>query len=191
MKLGDIPELQRLRSNDPKICPKCGGRKNPRYDLCSNCASGESSRSEGGSSRPPAGQRLPDEFVFSTFYNERGKLKDSLFYEKAQGLAELFHGEGLKSTPFRHLYQGFLAFAVPLRDKRMDFDSARERFGIFYVERVVRQTQRGYLPHVVKDFFDRHRDLALSSHEEMLGLFRYLTNVLCYFDKGDKEERAR
>jgi len=27
--------------------------------------------------------------------------------------------------------------------------------------------------------------LALSSREEMLGLFRYVTNVVCYF--GDKD----
>ncbi len=190
MKLGDIPELRRLRGEDPEVCPQCGGPKKPGFRLCRDCtARSRSSSSPRGPSRPAAPAPLPDELIFTSFYDDKHRLKEDLFYEKPQRLADLFRQAGLTPHALRLLYQGFQAFAVPLRDSRIDFDAAAERFGIFYVERVVRQMERGHLPAVVKEFFDRHLSLARSSREEMLGLFRYLTNVLCYF--GDKEEATK
>lgn len=173
MKLGDHPDMQNL-ADDDRRCPKCGGRKNPGYDTCRECAD----RGRGGG--------LPDDLVFDSFYTADGTLREELFYEAAAQAADLFQREGLGSTQFRALYQGFSSFAIPLRDGRLDFQTALERFGVFYAERVVRQFKRESLPEVVKSLVDRHLKLARSSREEMLGLFRYLTNILCYFD--DKKE---
>ena len=125
---------------------------------------------------------------FDSFYNEHGKLKDELFWGAPETAANAFQQAGLKPNALRNIYQGFLSFAVPLRDGRMDFDTARERFGVFYVERVVRQVNREVVPQVVLDFFERHRQLVLADRREMLALFTYLTNILCYFK--DKKEGA-
>lgn len=135
--------------------------------------------------------RLPREALFrDTFFGEDNCLKTEMFFSAAKAIAQAFRDENLTATQFRQVYQGFLAFAGPLRDKRMDFARARERFGIFYCERIVRQVERRQLPVVVKEFFDVHRDIAMHSREEMLGLFRYVTNIYCYF--GDtQEEKAR
>jgi CspA family cold shock protein len=139
---------------------------------------------------PRGATGLPKEALFSeTFYGEDGHLKQELFFTAPEALAGAFKGAGLKSSQFRQAYQAFLGFAGPLRDNRLSFDAARERFGVFYVERIVRQVERGILPPVVKEFMDIHRDIALSAPKEMLGLFRYLKNVYCYF--GDKEKDSR
>lgn len=189
MRLGDHPDMQNL-ADDDRTCPKCGGRKNPGFPTCRECAAGGrgtggTPRDGGDRGRGRSGQ-LPDELVFESFYMPDGTLRAELFYGAAVRAAEEFQRARLEVTQFRRLYQGFSSFAVPLRDGRLDFATAKERFGVFYVERVVRQAKRGYLPEVVKSLVDQHQELALSSREEMLGLFRYLTNILCYFD--DKKE---
>lgn len=190
MKIGEDPKLRKqLGADDSTRCPKCGGRKNPGYPLCRDCsqkARGDSRGGHPGSRTHAAGNTLPDALVFDSFYDEAGKLRLALFFERPAQVAALFGKAGLKPTALRAVYQGFLSFAGPLRDGRMDFPTARERFGVFYVERVVRQTNRKILPLIVLDLFEQHRDLALSSREELLGLFRYLTNILCYFGESVK-----
>ena len=134
---------------------------------------------------------LPRDVVFpGGFYDpETGCLRLELFFTPPEKAAECFRNAGLKSTQFRMLYQSFLGFAAPLRDGRLSFSKARERFGVFYTERVVRQVKRKVVPPVVKEFIDLHRDIILSRKEEMLGFFRYLTNIYCYF--GDKDDNQR
>lgn len=132
------------------------------------------------------GSSLPKECIFDTFYGADGYLKPEVFYGPPHVAAEKFRRAGLKVTQFRQLYQAFLAFAGPLRDKRMDFGAARERFGVMFVERVVRQHERGHLPREVSDLMVDHRALALSDRREMLAFFRYITNIYCYFGDSDR-----
>lgn len=148
---------------------------------------------EPGSNPAPAGRApasLPPECIFQdSFYNQSGYLRQELFYTAAQKAAETFRAAGLKSSQLRQLYNAFLAFARRLAEKSLCFEAAKERFGIFYCERIVRQHERGIIPPVVKAFFDRHRDLALSDPREMLGLFRYVTNIYCYFGEEKSQQR--
>lgn len=158
-------------------------------------ASNSGPRSSGGV-RPGGGYadsaRLPKETIFAdTFYGDDGQLRQELFFAAPEALADCFRRAELKSTQFRQMYQAFLGFAGPLRDRRLSFSAARERFGVFYVERIVRQVERGVLPSVVKEFLDAHRESALRNEKEMLGLFRYCTNVLCYFGDKEKEPSRR
>lgn len=133
---------------------------------------------------------LPPECLFSTFYTDTGVLKEELFYDCPKKVARLFESAQYKSSAFRNLFNAFQRFAFKLKmhDKSMPFEKAKEEFGRFYTQHVVRQNNRTdsyrnkLLPDVVLDFIDKHRDLARSSQEEMLGLFQYLTNVYCYFD---------
>jgi len=134
----------------------------------------------------PNASGLPAECRFASFYAADGQLDQRVFYGPPEAAAACFRAAGLKPTQFRQLYQAFLAFAGPLRDRRMTFAAARERFGAFYCERVVRQVERKVLPAIVKELIDAHRDLALSDEREMLALFRYLTYIYCYF--GDSEK---
>ncbi len=130
---------------------------------------------------------LPPECIFTTsFYDQSGYLREEIFYTGAQKAADTFRRAGLKSSQLRQIYAGFLSFAGPLREGRIPFEQARERFGSFYCERIVRQFQRGILPEVVKTFFDLHRDLILSNTQEMLAFFRYLTNIYCYFGESER-----
>jgi len=129
---------------------------------------------------------LPPECRFDSFYDDENHLHMRLFFEAPQAAADVFRRTGLKSTQFRQIYQGFLSFAGPLRDNRISFDDARERFGVFYVERVVRQVERKVLPPVVKELVDAHRETALKETRQMLALFRYITNIYCYFGESDK-----
>lgn len=194
MRLGDDPELRRLAGEDDgTVCPKCGKKKKPEFEFCYECGQKQkgarTGRGQGGEGKQQRGKRsavtLPDSVVFATFFDDEGKLRQELFFEAPQRVADLFQKGGYKPTALRRLYQGFQSFALPLRDGRMDFATAQEKFGVFYVEGVVRQFNREFLPEVVKQFVDRHRELALSGKDEMLGLFRYVTNILCYFgDKG-------
>lgn len=193
MRIGDHPDARELRANDDSTCPQCGGRKNPGFDLCRQCAQkqrqGGGSRADRGRRRehPSAADRLPDHLIFSdSFYNEAGKLNDSIFYEYPEEVANLFQEAGIGPNALRAVYQAFLTFAGALRDDRMDFAVARERFGEFFVERIVRQVNRDVLKPILHDFFERHRELALSGREEMLALFRYFTNVYCYFGDTNK-----
>lgn len=129
---------------------------------------------------------LPKDCIFDTFYGADGFLKPDIFYQAPRVAAQIFRDAGLQASQFRQLYQAFLAFAGPLRDNRMVFEAAKEKFGVMYVERVVRQSKRGYLQQPVVDLMLDHRELALSDKREMLALFRYLTNIYCYFGESDK-----
>jgi len=124
---------------------------------------------------------LPQECIFDTFYADNGEPHQELFFGAARQAAKAFEEAGLSQVQLRQVYQGMMSFARPLQDNRITFDAAKTRFGIFYVERIVRQANRETIPKVVKEFFDAHCPAALSSRNEMLGLFRYVTNVLCYF----------
>ena len=136
---------------------------------------------------PASHRSLPPECIFTTsFYDQSGYLREEIFYTGAQKAADTFRRAGLKSSQLRQIYAGFLSFAGPLREGRIPFEQARERFGSFYCERIVRQFQRGILPEVVKTFFDLHRDLILSNTQEMLAFFRYLTNIYCYFGESER-----
>lgn len=164
-------------------CPKCGRPKKPEFPLCYQC----SQERRGGGQAPQGGSpvSLPEGAVFDTFYGADGKLRLEVFFGVPEQVAAAFKASGYTASSFRRLYQGFLGFAAPLRDKRIDFDTARERFGVLYNEGVVRQEARGVVKPIVKQFVDRHRETVLRSREEMLAFFRYLTNVYCHF--GDKE----
>lgn len=139
------------------------------------------SRSSGRSS---SGSGLPDQCIFESLCRENGQPRVELFFEVPESVARAFGRNDLKRSQFRQIYQAFKAFAVPLQEERLSFEDAKTRFGTFYTERIVRQVNRGHVPEEVKEFIDAHRDQVLSSKHEMLALFRYLTNVLCYF-KGD------
>jgi len=134
-------------------------------------------------------ETLPPVCVFSTFYKPAGTdgqrhLKDELFFDAPAKAAEYLGKAGLTSSSLRMLFQGFRAFAARLEQGGLTFDRSRELFGDFYVQKVVRQNQRGMLPDPVVALFDAHRDLILKDGAEMKGFYRYLTYILCYF--GDK-----
>ena len=131
---------------------------------------------------------LPSEYIFKdSFYNSEGNLKQELFYGYPKEIAELFANANLKSTALRHIFGSFQRFASKLRDGRITFDKAMEQFGTFYTERIIRQNTRKdsrgnpLLPDIIVEFVNGHKDLALKDEKEMLGLFRYVTNILCYF----------
>lgn len=127
--------------------------------------------------------RIPEDCIFNSFYGGNQKLRPELFYGCPKKLARLFGESDLKPTAFRRLYKAFQSFAIPLQmgSKQEDFETAKERFGIFYTEGIIRQNKRNVLPYIVVDFIDRHKDVILSSKQEMLGFFRYITSILCYF----------
>ena len=145
-----------------------------------------SSPSKNASPVSPTSAPLPAVCVFKSFYGEDGFLEKRLFFESAQEMAKIFDRADrpeVKPSQFRQIYQQFLALAIPLRKSEKNFPQARESFGILYAERVVRAVNRDILNKVVRDLFDQHKDLALSEAREMLGFFRYLTNILCYSKK--------
>jgi len=136
-------------------------------------------------------ETLPRDCVFETFYNPatadgQRHLKEELFFEAPAKAAEYLGKFGLTSSALRMLFQGFRSFAARLEQGGMTFDRARELFGDFYVQKVVRQNQRGMLPDPVVALFDAHRELILKDGAEMKGFYRYLTYILCYF--GDKSK---
>lgn len=171
MKLGDNPELRRLagggnpgQSKPPSRGPSQGGK--------------QQSVSKPDQQKPQP--RLPDKFVLDTFYGPDGKLRQEIFYDLPRELAEELSRAGLSSKGLRSVFVAFHSFSAPLQAGRIDFPTAKERFHRMYVERLARQVGRGVVPQMLQDFFDRHRDLALSDQREMLGLFEYLKNVFCY-----------
>ena len=156
-------------------------------------SSSSTSYNAGGNfSRSNERDSLPPQVVFNnSFYDEEGHLKQEIFFGASETAADCFRRAGLKSSQFRQLYQAFLSFAGPLRDHQIDFGIARERFGIMYVERIVRQYKRNrdniIMPKLVLTFFNQHIDLALADKKEMLALFRYITNIYCYFGDSGKD----
>lgn len=129
-----------------------------------------------------------DLIITSSFYDSSGYLKEELFYKNPETIAKDFQNYGLKSSALRNIYNSYLKFALRLKDGRITFEKAKEQFDIFYEERIIRQanrkesnSSRPLLPGVVASFFEKHRDLARKDEKEMLGLFRYLTNIMCHF----------
>lgn len=147
------------------------------------------------SKRPGAGARhqpgpsasLPAHVIFDNFFNAERELRKELFFDAAQAVAHAWRSSGFKSSQFRQLYNGLRSIVAPLREKRIGMPAAQARFGEFYTERIVRQNLRKVLPNNVKEFFDAHKDLGLSSLEQLLGLFRYVKNIYCYFGEEDEK----
>ncbi|MCX7598518.1 MAG: hypothetical protein N2512_06565 [Armatimonadetes bacterium] len=178
MKLGDNPDFRRLaggggsgQSKPPPRSPSAGGQQRPQ-------GASQQRPQAGGGQQPP--RELPAKFVLDSFYGPDGKLRQELFYDLPRELAKELARAGVSSKGLRSVFVAFQSFAGPLQAGRLDFPTAKERFNKMYVERVARQVGRGMLPHLLQDFFDRHRDLALAAPREMLGLFEYLKNVFCY-----------
>ncbi len=133
--------------------------------------------------------RLDDRFVFKTFRVEDWAQKRRLYFDAPRELADLLRqSRKLSATALRRVFNAYAPFARRLAKERTYWAEAQERFGHFYVTTVVRQTRRRVIPELIQDIFDRHRELALSHPDEMLGLFRYVTYLLCYY--GDREERG-
>jgi len=129
-----------------------------------------------------AKRRLPDKFIFDSFYDEKGNMREKLFYELPEELAGIFKDAKLETTQLRKIYNAFQTRIMgPLRMKQIDFEAAKARFGVFYTENIVRQNKRGQVPDEVADFVKRHKSVILSSEKEMQGFYRYLTSILCYF----------
>ena len=128
---------------------------------------------------------IPNELIFDTFYidEDKKKLRQELFYGSPKQLAQIFVRSGLKPTALRKFYAYMQSFIIPLKTERIDFEIAKERFGVFYTEGVIRQNKRKIIPYVVVEFVNKHKSLILSCKEEMLGFFRYITSILCYFDE--------
>lgn len=182
--------FQKVKSGDPRSGAQVeydiGPGRRPGETTAVNVVVTAAPPARPAAAPPPGGaSSLPKECVFDTFYGGDGFLKPEMFFTAPRAAAEKFRGAGLKASQFRQLYQAFLAFAGPLRDNRMSFGAAKEKFGIMYVERVVRQHKRGYIPQEVVDLMLDHRTLALTDRREMLALFRYLTNIYCYFGDSD------
>lgn len=138
------------------------------------------------SDRSDSSAALPEACIFRTFYGKDGHLEPRIFFDAAEKAALAFEKQGFTPSQFRQLFQGFMSFAGPLSEDRIDFATAKERFGAFYAERVVRQTRRNSLKPIVKALIDAHRELALTSQREMLGLYRFIKYIYCYFDKPTK-----
>jgi len=132
-------------------------------------------------------QSIPNELIFESFYSDEDKqiLRQELFLGAPEKIARIFGRSGLKPTALRKLYSYMQSFIIPLKtdSSRIGFEKAKERFGVFYTEGVIRQNKRKILPIVVVEFVDKHKSLILSCREEMLGFFRYITSILCYFDE--------
>jgi len=134
-------------------------------------------------------ESLPKECIFPTFYNysqatDQKHLKQEIFFEAPKKAADFLKNSGLTSSALRMLFQGFRSFASRLDQGGLSFDRAKELFGDFYTQKVIRQNQRGMLPDPVVVLIDEHKELILSNPAEMKGFYKYLTNILCYF--GDK-----
>jgi cold shock CspA family protein len=134
----------------------------------------------------PGGQTLPPECVFKTFYSEDGQLDRRIFYEAADKAAKAFDNADVTPTSYRRIYQQFLSLIKLVRRDESRFPAVKEQFNILYVEKIVYGARRGkdVLKPIVKDLFDRHKDLALSDPKEMRGFFQYVKNILCYTTKG-------
>jgi len=138
---------------------------------------------------PAACVKLPPECIFQDFYTPDGNFDPRLFFEAPAKAADLFRRAGLKSSQFRQLYNVLATCTSPLTQGSADFATVKDRFGDWYVQRVVRQLKRGHLPPIVGQLIDTHRQLALSEPKQMIGLVRYLKYIYCYFDKPENQRR--
>lgn len=129
-------------------------------------------------------ERLAKECIYATFY-ENGNLSIDIFMKSAEKAALCFRESGFKSSQFRGILQALMQIGSAINSKRCSFEQGRVRFGAFYAEKIVRQYERKHLTKPVKDFFDAHKDVALSSKEEFLGLVTYFKNIYCYFGESD------
>lgn len=187
MKLGDNPELRRLaaqvgagQSKPPPGRPSGSGGQRP----------------SSGGGKPPQQPSLPSKFILNSFYGSDGKLRQEIFYDLPRELAQLLATQKLPKTrkpvsmgQLRSLYTGMARFAKPLKEGKIDLATACESFGHFYVQRVVYQGKRGYLPSCLVELIDVHRPLAMSAADEMYGLFLLLKHVLCYYEEPKEGRR--
>ena len=133
--------------------------------------------------------RVPPECVFTSFWEKdkntgEKNLRLEIFFSSAQKAAVFFQAAGLTQSALRMLFQGLRFVVMKLDHETNGFARARESYGAFFSEKIVRQRNRNMLPEEIRSFFEAHNQLILSDPEEMSAFFTYLKSILCYF--GDR-----
>jgi len=165
-----------MTTPDPNVCPQCGGRKRPEFDLCYNCS--QARRGGGRKTQPSAGRALPQECVFNTFYGEDGKLRREIFLESAEKAARLFEEQKMSQASIRSLFQMLKSLEQRLKvDKDMSVGELNEVFFRF-IRQVEYQAKREVIPEVFRQFVDQHKDVVIGDIREFKGFVEYLTSIV-------------
>lgn len=192
-KLGDAPGWDKMGgASGPSRCQKCGKPvKDPKYKLCYEC---NQKQREGGSSELKQEIFLPQECIFSTFYDEKKYLRREIYIEGAEKAAEAFTKAGITTTSIRNLFYPLKEMANNLKtNKTLEFGFAKDAF--FKVHRQIvyninRKGDKGPVLHpVFKEFVDKHLEIVTNKKEEFLGFVEYLTSIVARL-KQDKRKGA-
>ena len=167
---------------DPNICPKCGRRKKPQFDLCYGCS--QKRKDSGDRGGKPQYENLPEECFFDTFLNEAGKPKKEIYIDSAEKAARAFENartkdkQGMSQSSIRSLFQ--MLKSTELRISADPNISEEEVFDAFhkFVIQTEYQVKRQVIPEVFGNFVRDHTDLATSSIPEFKGFVQYLTSIV-------------
>src|SRR4030043_484634 len=128
-KLGDVPGWGKLSAGTsaPAKCQKCGKPvKDPKYKVCYDCSL-KQRESERGDSKQEI--NLPQECIFSTFYDDKNFLRREIYIEGAEKASETFTKAGITTTSIRNLFYPLKDMANNLKtNKTLDFGFAKDGF---------------------------------------------------------------
>ena len=175
-KLGDAPGWERAASAPPgpAKCRDCGKPlRDPKFIICFEC--NQKKREGGGNTQDVM---LPSECIFQTFYDEKNHLKREIFIESAVKAADKFMQANISQSSIRNLFHLLKDMANRLQaEKDLDFGSARTTYFKF-IRQVEYNAKRQVLHPIMKEFADKHIDVATKNREEFFGFVEYLTSIL-------------
>jgi len=167
-------------------CPECnskhnfnkGGNWKKRIDNRREVKGmrGNYNRGRHNSERP----RIPDECIFSTFYDEDGKLKKEIFLGCAKNVARVFEGDRIKITALRKFFNIVKQVEIKLNaNPSLQINDVRD--SILNLPRLVTyQYNRQVIGYSLVQFIEGHIDVVLKNRDEFKGFAQYFTSIICY-----------
>jgi len=172
-----------MTTPDPNVCPQCGGRKKPEFELCPNC--NRERRDSRRGDRARRALELPSKCIFETFYVDETSIKPEVFVDAAKKAAEVFGSASMTRTSTRALFNMLKPMDRRMRIKPdLNVNEVNECFYKF-LNVVDDKVRRKVMPNIFRDFVYSHKDVVKDNKKEFRGFVRYLTSILIYLpDKG-------
>ncbi len=163
-----------------KRCVQCQKEfipKEPQYKVCADCNK-KRRETTSGFDKSPA--RLPNDYLNSGYFDEKGYLRVGIFKEDAKEVANVLAALRMTPTSLRAFYNKLKAIESRYKTSSNNFDYIKPNLYAFERD-VAYQVSRGVVSEEFRKFINKNAELAINGPKEFKGFLEHFLSVLAYF----------